>query len=198
MARIPRKPRIRSSWEPPTPLPFRPSHQAVRSSFIPPIAGPVLVGQPDADANPRRRVNFSAVTPNSRNTPVETVSVNLSEAAGSGSCGASALTLTVNGGAKSNYWRVSVTQVSGSIYQISGLSSLTKAEGSYILTVNAGDMSDDGGNPGSGSVSTSWLMDTTPPTSTIVALPAETASTSFTVSATSTDPEVPAELGIRR
>ena len=139
---------------------------------------------------PELTVNqISAVTPNSRNTPVETVSVNLSEAAGSGSCGASALTLTVNGGANLITGVVSVTQVSGSIYQISGLSSLTKAEGSYILTVNAGDMSDDGGNPGSGSVSTSWLMDTTPPTSTIVALPAETASTSFTVSATSTDPE---------
>ena len=132
---------------------------------------------------------ISPITPSPRNYPVTTLSLNLNEAAGSDGFGINALTLTDNGGPNLITSAVSITLVSGSTYQISGLSGLTAAEGLYTLTVNASDIVNPGGIAGSGSVSTSWLMDTTPPTSTIVALPAETASTSFTVSATSTDPE---------
>ncbi len=79
--------------------------------------------------------------------------------------------------------------VSGDTYQINGLAALTTAEGTYVLSINAADIHDTYGNPGTGSVSTSWLMDTTPPTSTVNSLPTQTTSTSFTVSVTATDPQ---------
>ncbi len=100
-----------------------------------------------------------------------------------------ALTLTENGGPNLITSDVSITLVSGSTYSISGLSALTTAEGSYTLTVNAADIQDTDGNPGAGSVSTSWLMDTTPPTSTVNFLPSQTTSTSFVVSVTDADPD---------
>ncbi len=102
---------------------------------------------------------------------------------------ASALTLTDNGGSNLITSGVSISLVSGSTtYAIGGLSGLTAAEGNYTLTVNAADIQDHDGNPGSGSLPTSWLMDTTPPTSTVNSLPAQTTSTSFPVSVTGSDP----------
>ena len=56
------------------------------------------------------------------------------------------------------------------------------------MTVNAADIQDQYGNAGTGLLSTSWLMDTTPPTSTVNALPSQTTTTSFTVSVSSNDP----------
>src|SRR5262249_45065015 len=61
-------------------------------------------------------------------------------------------------------------------------------EGTYTLTVNAAGIQDQYGHLGTGSSSASWLMDTTPPTSTVSALPSQTTSTSFLVSVTGTDP----------
>ena len=101
----------------------------------------------------------------------------------------SELTLTRNHGTNLITSAVSVTLVSGSTYMISGLSSRTGTEGTYTLTVNAADIHDVYGNPGTGSASTSWLMDTTPPTSTVDSLPAQTTSTSFVVSVTASDPK---------
>ena len=49
-----------------------------------------------------------------------------------------------------------------------------------MLTVNASGIQDEAGNFGTGSMSTSWLMDTTPPTSTVDFAAAATTSTSFT------------------
>ena len=57
-----------------------------------------------------------------------------------------------------------------------------------MLTVNAAGIQDQLGNSGTGSMSVSWLMDTTPPTSTVGPLPAQTTSTGFLVSASGTDP----------
>ena len=79
--------------------------------------------------------------------------------------------MTDNGGPNLITSAVSITLVSGATYQISGLSGLTGAEGSYTLTINAAEIQDPSGNPGTGSMSTSWLMDTTPPTSAVNALP---------------------------
>lgn len=81
-----------------------------------------------------------------------------------------------------------MTLVSGSTYQIGGLTDLTSAEGSYVFSVNASFIDDQYGNPGTGSLSTSWLMDSTPPTSSVNSLPATTTATSFTVSVTGNDP----------
>ncbi len=54
--------------------------------------------------------------------------------------------------------------------------------------MNAADIQDLSGNPGAGSNSISWLMDTTPPVSTVDPLSSQTTSTSFTVSVTASDP----------
>ncbi len=132
--------------------------------------------------------SIAAVTPNPRNTPVSTVAITFSVPVNSSSFGASALTLTDNSNPVTITSAVSLSLVSGSTYDINGLAGLSTAEGTYSLTVNAAGISDAYGNPGTGSLSTSWLMDTTPPTSTVSALPAQTTSTSFNVSATSSDP----------
>ncbi len=75
------------------------------------------------------------------------------------------------------------------VYEISGLSGLTAAEGTYTLTINAAGITDPYGNPGTGSLSTSWLMDTTPPTSTVSPLAKTGTSLSFPVTVTGTDPD---------
>ncbi|MFI5458474.1 MAG: SdrD B-like domain-containing protein [Isosphaerales bacterium] len=132
--------------------------------------------------------SVAPVSPNPRNTPVSTRDVTFSEPVTLTAYSTTALTLTDNGGANVITSAVTISLVSGSTYQIGGLSGLTSAEGGYTLTVNAAAIKDTYGNPGSGSLSTSWLMDTTPPTSTVNALPAQTTSTSFVVSVTGSDP----------
>ncbi len=129
-----------------------------------------------------------AVAPNPRNTTVSTIDVTFTQPLDLTVSDDDALTLTDNGGPNLITSAVTITQVSGSTYQIGGLTRLTSSEGSYTLTVSAAFVDDPYGNPGTGSLSTSWLMDTTPPTSTVNPLPAQTTSTSFTVSVTSNDP----------
>ena len=102
--------------------------------------------------------------------------------------GAAALTLTDNGNPVAIPSGVTLSLATGTTYEINGLAGLTKAEGTYSLTINAAGITDAYGNPGTGSQSTSWLMDTTAPTSSVNTLPAQTLSTSFTVSVTSSDP----------
>ena len=63
---------------------------------------------------------------------------------------------------------VSLSLVSGDTYAIGGLSALTTAQGEYTLTVNAADIQDQNGVAGTNSLSTSWLMDTTAPSSHVV------------------------------
>ena len=87
-----------------------------------------------------------------------------------------------------------MTLVSGSTYQIGGLTDLTSAEGSYVFSVNASFIDDQYGKSGTGSLSTSWLMDSTPPTSSVNSLPATTTATSFTVSVTGNDRPGPMEV----
>jgi hypothetical protein len=132
--------------------------------------------------------SIGAVSPNPRNTTVSSVSVSLSELGGFGGFTDLALTLTDNGGPNLITSAVTVIPITASAYVIDGLAGLTSAEGNYTLTVNAAAITDPYGNPGAGSLSISWLMDTTPPTSTVNPLPATTTSTSFTVSVTGSDP----------
>jgi hypothetical protein len=83
---------------------------------------------------------------------------------------------------------VTVTPVSGSTYLVSGLSALNSADGSYFLTVDTTAIKDAGGNPGDTTSSTNWLVDNTPPTSSIDALPSQTTATSFAVTVMANDP----------
>ena len=132
--------------------------------------------------------SITVIAPNPRNTPVSTAQVTFNEPVNLSTFTTGALTLTDNGGANLITSAVTISLVSGSTYQLSGLGGLTSAEGKYTLTVNAADIQDQNGNPGSGTISTSWLMDTTPPTSTVNALPAQTTTTSFSITVTGSDP----------
>ena len=69
------------------------------------------------------------ISPNPRNTPVSSEDVTFNQPVNLTTCTSSALTLTDNGGANLITSAVTVSLVSGSTYQISGLSGLTAAEG---------------------------------------------------------------------
>lgn len=131
--------------------------------------------------------SIASVSPNPLNTDVSSLEVTFNQPIDTSSLAPGAITLTDNGQAVSTTG-LSLSLVSGDTYAINGLAAATAAEGSYTLSVNAADINDQNGNPGSGTVSTSWLMDATPPTSSVSTLPAQTSSTSFTVSVTSNDP----------
>ncbi len=131
--------------------------------------------------------SIATVSPNPRNTAVSGVSVAFSVPINLSSLTAGALTLTDNNGPNLITSAVKMSLVSGSTYQLSGLGALTTSNGNYTLTVNAADIDDQYGNPGSGTSSTSWLMDTSPPTSKVNALPQRGTSLTFPVSVTGAD-----------
>lgn len=129
--------------------------------------------------------SITAPTPSPRNTPVSSIQFTLSNPA---SFNDQALTLTDNGGPNLITSGVTISLVSGSTYQINGLAGLTQAQGVYNLTINAADMTDSNGNAGTGSLSLSWIMDTTTPTSEVNPLPKRESSLSFPVSVNGSDP----------
>ena len=134
--------------------------------------------------------SISPVSPNPRNATVATVDVTFSESIDASTLNASDVTLTQNG-TNVPLSSLSFTLVSGTTYQIGGSSTFDATDGLYALTVNATDINDANEIPGTGSLSTSWLMDTTPPTSSVSSLPASTTSTTFAVSVTGSDPNGP-------
>ena len=146
----------------------------------------------DQIVSPLSLTSIAAVSPNPRNSAVSSIDVTFSEPVNLTTFTDSALTLTDNGGANLITSAVTVALVSGSTYQINGLSGLTASNGNYTLTVNATGIQDTNGNAGTNSLSTSWLMDTTPPTSTISPLPARETSLVFPVSVTGSDGGSPA------
>ena len=132
--------------------------------------------------------SITAVTPNPRNATVSAIDVTFTQPLDLTGSDDDALTLTDNGGPNLITSAVTITLLSGSTYQIGGLAGMTSPEGSYSFSVAAAFVDDLYGNPGTGSQSTSWLMDTTPPTSSVKPLPTTTTSTSITVSVTGSDP----------
>ena len=142
------------------------------------------------DENPLTISSVTGPASSATNSPVGSVDVTFSAPINLSTFTTANLSLTDNGGPNLITSAVTIGLVSGttSTYEISGLSGLTTAEGTYVLTVNASGIQDEAGNVGTGSMSTSWLMDTTPPTSTVTTLPSQTTSTSFVVSVTGTDP----------
>ncbi len=142
---------------------------------------------------------IAPVAPDPRNLAVPTIDVTFSEPINTSSLNPAALTLTDDGGANLINGGVSLTLVSGDTYAICGLSGLTAAQGLYTLTVNAADLKDQNANPGTGSLSTSWLMDTTAPTSHVVnSLGTSQSGDSFPVSVAYSDPVGAGGAGLRR
>ncbi len=141
--------------------------------------------------NPFTITAISPVSPNPRNTPVSTIDVTFSEPINLNTLTAG-LTLSDNGGSNLINGAVTVSLVSGSTYQLNGLAGLTAINGEYTLTVNAASVQDTQGDTGAGSLSTMWLMDVSPPTSTVNPLPTRETSLTFPVSVTGSDQGNPA------
>ncbi len=156
-----------------------------------PLDAPPDIGAYQLQAATLSVVSISPVVPAIRNTPVDSVMVALNKRAGSVGIGSGALTLTDDGGPNLINGGVTVTLVSGANYLISGLSGLTTTEGEYTLSIDGADIVDADGNAGTGSHSTSWLMDTTPPISTVHPLSLPGNSTSFTLGVSASDPYGP-------
>jgi len=104
----------------------------------------------------------SVTTP--RNTPVSSVNVTFSKPINPSTFTTAALTLTNNGTPVTLGSEVTFTTTDNTTFTIGGLSTDTTAQGSYVLTVNAADIQDPLGTAGTGSQSTSFVVDTTPPT----------------------------------
>jgi hypothetical protein len=140
--------------------------------------------------NPLISVSIAPVSPNPRTTPVPDVDVTFSQPMQLATFTDAALVLTDDGGPDLITGAVTIGLVAGSTstYQIGGLAGITEAEGNYALTVNVADIQDPYGHHGSGTLSTSWLMDTTLPTSHVSALPTRETNLSFAVSVIASDP----------
>jgi hypothetical protein len=134
--------------------------------------------------------SIAAVSPNPTNAPVSSIDVTFSRAMTIGALASGAVTLTDNGNPVAALG-LSLAGVSGNTYAINGLAGLTTAQGLYSLSVNAADFRDQNGLAGTGTLSTSWLMDTNPPTSTVSPLPHRETSLSFPVSVTGSDGGAP-------
>ncbi len=136
--------------------------------------------------------SFTPVSPNPRNSYVSSIDVTFSEPINTSSLTSGALTLTDDGGSNLINSGVSISLVSGDTYAISGLSGLTTGQGEYTLTVNSADIQDLNGVAGTNSLSTSWLMDTTAPSSRVVnSLGTSQTSDTFPVSVSFNDPAGP-------
>jgi RHS repeat-associated protein len=123
------------------------------------------------DLAPPTILPITQVSPDPRNTPVPSISVTFSEPIDLSTFTLQDLSLTLNGGPNLITSDVTVSLLSGSTYQISGLTPLTATDGTYVLTVNPQTIDDIAGNAGTTSVSTSWVMDTsTPSTPTNLAI----------------------------
>ena len=105
-----------------------------------------------------------------RNTVVQWLDVTMSEPIDLSTFDLSHVTLTLGGGPNLIDNRVTIAPetegippASGAVYRISGFNWVVGQNGSYQLTVDADGILDLAGNVGSGSASSSWVMDTTPP-----------------------------------
>jgi uncharacterized repeat protein (TIGR03803 family) len=132
---------------------------------------------------------ITPVAPNSRNTAVSSIDVTFSTAIAPATLTTSALTLKDDGGPNLIGPGVSISPLGGNSYQVNGLSGLTGSGGIYVFTVNGADINKASGGALGGSLTTSWLMDTTAPTSHVMnSLGATQTSDSFAVPVTFTDP----------
>jgi hypothetical protein len=145
-----------------------------------------MIAQP-----PPAVTSIATVSPNPRNAVVSSINVTFTEPINTSSLTSGALVLTDDGSINLINSGVSIMLVSGttSTYTIGGLGNLTAAQGLYTLVVNAADIQNQNGIAGVNSLGTSWLMDTTAPSSHVVnSLAWAQSSDTFSVPVTFTDP----------
>jgi hypothetical protein len=121
--------------------------------------------------------------------PVNSATVTFSAPINPSTINASDLSLSLDGGPDLITGPISVQAVSGSASsdQITGLSALNQANGTYTLSLDASGVSDAVG-AGVGVATISWLVDTTAPDSNVAPLPAQETSLTFPVTAVGDDP----------
>ncbi|TRT44375.1 MAG: tandem-95 repeat protein, partial [Microcystis aeruginosa Ma_QC_C_20070703_M131] len=117
----------------------------------------------NADNTPPTVTDIRDLQIDTRNIPVSSLDVTLSEAIDLSSFTWEDITLTRNSGSNLINNTVTITPVNDTTYRINGLNNLTQTEGTYTLTVNGNEIKDLSGNLGLGSASEIWVMDTTPP-----------------------------------
>jgi CSLREA domain-containing protein len=138
-----------------------------------PVGGSASVSWRMAGEIPRI-VRVGPVTPSSRNTPVATVDVALSEPVRPDGMTRERLLLTRDGVPILLDEDVALTAVGEVVYRIDGLAGYTGAEGVYTLTVSAEGLIDiDNGNSGEGSAAATWVVDRTAPIAGSVSAPVE-------------------------
>jgi len=98
-----------------------------------------------------------------RNTPVDFLEVTFSETIEFATLTSEDVSLTLDGGDDLLGSPLDLTQIGPASYRIGSLAALTSAAGIYQVTVDATGVADLDGNPGQGSRSLSWTLDTTPP-----------------------------------
>jgi len=132
-------------------------------------------------------VSIAAPSPNPRNTPVSSLTITFSKAVyGFSPAG---LTLTDDGGPNLLTSSAQGLATSDNVtWTLNNLSGLTAANGTYVLTLSPAGITDAAGNTLAAGASTSFLVDTVPPTSTVSPLPAVSVSTQFTVQWSGQDP----------
>ena len=138
--------------------------------------------------------SIALVSPNPRTTAVSIIKVTFSEPINTSSLTAGALVLTDNGGANLINSSVTVTRLSGDTYVIGGLAALTQTLGTYTFTVNTADIHSQYGSVGTGSLSTSWVMQSATVTANAVLGPVANQGFPFTVTAAL--PTQPASLAV--
>ena len=102
------------------------------------------------------------VNPDPRNSPLSAIDVTFTEPINLSSFAVDDVVLTRNG-TSVPLSGLTFASLGGSTYRISGLSSMTAAEGNYVFTVNGTGIKDIAGNSGVGIASDSWAMDLTSP-----------------------------------
>ncbi len=108
-------------------------------------------------------VSLESVATNPRNIVVQALEVTFSEPVDPATFDYRDITLTRDGGANLITSAVTVSQVGVATYRISNFNWVIGNEGTYTLAVNGAGVADLAGNPCSGSVAQSWVMDTTVP-----------------------------------
>jgi Ca2+-binding RTX toxin-like protein len=104
------------------------------------------------------------LTSNLRNVPVDFIDVRFTEEIDPASFDAADILLTRGEGGNLINNSVTFTQINGTTYRISNLSSLTSPAGNYELLLTANGVRDTDGNSGIGGRGFNWTMDTGSPT----------------------------------
>jgi hypothetical protein len=107
-------------------------------------------------------VTVGPVTPDPRGGAISSIDVVFSRSINATTFTADDVALTRDGSAVA-LSSLTITTLSSNAFRISGLDSLTSTEGTYALTVRALEVADTDGNAGIGTLTDSWLTDSTRP-----------------------------------